>query len=72
MRECPGSLFEASAPNELAYACGQPEAKVCALMSHRRLADFKAGWPFPGFLEKNSLSGLGRNWTTCQSMEPLV
>ena len=42
MRECPGSLFEASAPNELAYACGQPEAEVSALMSHRLLLRFRS------------------------------
>ena len=65
MRECPCSLFEASAPSELAYACGQPEANVSALMSNRRLADFKVRLHRFRESQKNSLYRVGRNWTTC-------
>jgi len=38
--ECPRSLLEASAPNELVHACGQPERRSPHFICHHRLADF--------------------------------
>ena len=64
-RECPRSLLEASAPNELVHACGQPELHILSAITVSLISRLS----FVCSVNLRDLSGLERNWTTCNSME---